>query len=633
VCGVAGFTHSTSVPDASRIRNVVGCLIHRGPDHRGCYETPTASLGAARLRVIDPESGDQPLLAPDGMTAIAFDGKVYNHAELRTELEHRGYRFRTRTDTETVLAAFLEWDTSCFSRLRGMFAVAFWTESSRRLVLARDRMGIKPLYIARHRGEIYFGSEIKAIFAHPEIERRLSLSGLDCYLALNYVPCPGTLAEGVEKLPPGYWLEWRDGEVRSAAYWRLPDTPQPFWTLDAARCELDGLLKQAMREHLLSDVPLGVWLNGGLGSAAILHYAASAASNPLKTFSISLARRGLREPDSIGHMVTHYGTDHQQVDLIPAPDLAAAIQEFAYYFDEPGGDAAALPLWYLSRVTRRKATVALSGDGAGALFGGSWAYRADWLAGAFRKWPRALLRAAGAVARRWPVSSGGAGFDLKSQRFLDGCGLPREEAHIYWNGAFSREQKRALTRPLPDGLERILGELSRSGSSPLATMQFDQRYYLPDDILATVDRMSTAHSVEVRPPFLDHRIVEFTASLPAGLARQAIVLKELMRNKLPATIVRRPPTGGDIPADEWLRGPLRPLLVETLESAAPWYTGLFHPAAIQSCMRRHLERRVNLGYALWGLMVLFLWMKRWRIQTIPPHETGLETIPSIFTSV
>jgi len=637
VCGVAGFTHCRSVPDPSRIRNALGCLIHRGPDHRGCYETPTASLGATRLKITGPESAGQPLLSQDGQTAIVFDGEVYNHAELRTELEHRGHRFHTRAAAETVLAAFLEWDTACFARLRGMFAVAFWTESTRRLVLARDRIGIKPLYLARHRGEIYFGSEIKALFAHPEIARRLSLAGLDCYLSLNYVPCPWTLAEGVEKLPPAHWLEWRDGAVRSEAYWRLPDTPQPFWTLDAARSELDSLLKQSMREHLRSDAPVGLWLSGGIDSSALLHYAASAASGPLKTFSISFAGRRFDESPHIRQVVSHYATDHQQFDLNPSLDLPAAIEELPYYFDEPGADTAALPLWFLSRTTRRAATVALTGKGADALFGGSLAHRAHQFAGVTRRCPRALLRAAATAAGWWPVSDRQAGFEYRLKRFLEGCRLPHEEAHIYWNGAFSRAEKRPLTRPLPDTLTRILQDFAEGGGTLPACLHFDQKYALPDGILANLDRMSMAHSVEVRPPYLDHRIVEFAAALPAALkirgARQKIVLRELMRNKLPPAILRRPQTGLGFPVEEWLRGPLRPLLVETLQAGAAEYAGVFHPAAIQTCLRRHLERRANLGYALWGLMVLFLWMKRWRIQTTPPDQASLQTTPSIFTSV
>jgi asparagine synthase (glutamine-hydrolysing) len=597
------------------------------------------SLGAARLKIVDLESGDQPIVSPDGGTVIAFNGEIYNHLDLRTELERRGHHFNTRTDTETVLAAFLEWDTGCFAHLRGMFAVALWTESTRRLVLARDRMGIKPLYIARQRGELYFGSEIKSIFAHPEIDRRLSLAGLDCYLSLNYVPCPWTLAEGVEKLPPAHWLEWRDGVVRSEAYWRLPGpegTP-PFWTLNDARCELDSLLKQSMREHLLSDVPLGVWLSGGIDSSTILHYAASATSGRLKTFSISFSGRSFDESDYIRQMVSVYGTDHQQLDLSPQLDLPGAIQESAYYFDEPGADAGALPVWFLSRMTRSGATVALSGEGADEIFGGYLTYRADRLARTARRCPRALLRLAARAAGCWPVSDEKIGFDYMLKRFLEGCQLPQEEAHVYWNGAFSGAEKQSLTRQLPGTLSGVLAELASAGASLPAWLHFDQKYYLPDDILAKVDRMSMAHSVEVRPPYLDHRIVEFAASLPADLkingGRQKIVLKELMKGKLPPAILRHKKTGLDIPAHEWLRGPLRPLLVETLETGAAEHADLFHAPAIHNCLRRHLERRANLGYQLWGLMVLFLWMKRWRIQTIPPRETGRETTPSIFTSV
>jgi asparagine synthase (glutamine-hydrolysing) len=637
LCGLAGFTHSRTVPDPSRIRDAVGCLLHRGPDQHGVWESPTASLGAARLKIVDLASGDQPLLSPDGRTVIAFNGEVYNHAELRTELEHRGHHFRTRSDTETVLAAFLEWDTGCFARLRGMFAVAFWTESAHRLVLARDRMGVKPLYIARHRGELYFGSEIKAIFAHPEIKRRLSLAGLDCFLSLNYVPCPWTLVEGVEKLPPAHWLEWSNGVVRSEAYWRLPDSPQPFWTLDAAKCELDSLLKQSMREHLLADVPLGVWLSGGVASSTILHYAASAASGPLKTFSISFAGRTFDESAYIRQMVSVYGSDHQQLDLNPQLDLPGAVQELALYFDEPVGDAGALPVWFLSRLTHRSATVALSGEGADELFGGYLTYRADRLAQVARRFPGALLGLAARMAGRWPVSDEKIGFEYSAKRFLEGCQLPPEESHVYWNGAFSAAEKRSLTGPLPCALPRILAELAGPGANLPAWLHFDQKYYLPDDILAKVDRMSMAHSVEVRPPYLDHRIVEFAAALPPHLkisgARQKIVLKELMRNKLPPAILRRKKTGLDIPAHEWLRGPLRPFLTEVLETGAAEHTDLFHAPAIRTCLRLHFERRANLGYQLWGLMILFLWMKRWRIQTIPTSPASLETTSSIFTSV
>src|SRR5580698_3656515 len=275
MCGIAGFTHARRPAAPGRIQNAVSSIIHRGPNQQGVFESEAVSLGAARLKIIDIEGGDQPIISQDGNNVIVFNGEIYNHQELRRELEQRGYRFRSRSDTETVLNAFREWDTECFARMRGMFAVALWRESDRRLVLARDRMGIKPLYFARRGADLFFGSELKAILIHPEIERRLSLEGLDCYLSLNYVPCPWTLVEGIEKLPPGKWLQWQDGNVSSDSYWRLPFGAVRDWTLDSAREELDALLRQSVREHLVSDVPLGMWLSGGIDSSTILHYAAT----------------------------------------------------------------------------------------------------------------------------------------------------------------------------------------------------------------------------------------------------------------------------------------------------------------------------------------------------------------------
>jgi asparagine synthase (glutamine-hydrolysing) len=260
-----------------RIQDAVESIVHRGPNQQGVFESEAVSLGAARLKIIDIEGGDQPIFSADGDTVIVFNGEIYNHLELRRDLEQRGHRFRTHSDTETVLHAFLEWDTECFARLRGMFAVALWQERDRRLVLARDRMGIKPLYISRQGDDLYFGSELKAILIHPEIERWLSRDGLDCYLSLNYVPAPWTLVEGIEKLLPGQWMEWRRGAIRTESYWSLPRGGEQKWTPEDAEAELDRLLKQSVREHLVSDVPLGVWLSGGLDSSSLVHYTAEAS--------------------------------------------------------------------------------------------------------------------------------------------------------------------------------------------------------------------------------------------------------------------------------------------------------------------------------------------------------------------
>ncbi len=625
MCGIAGFTHRKRAAHPGRIQEAVGSLIHRGPNQQGVFESETASLGATRLKIVDLLGGDQPMRDAGSGTVIAFNGEIYNHRELRADLERRGRRFQSQSDTETVLQAFLEWDTACFARMRGMFAAALWTESDDRLVLVRDRLGIKPLYISQRGEDLYFGSELKALFVHPEIGRTLSLNGLDSYLSLNYVAGPCTLVEGIEKLRPGHWLEWRDGAIRTESYWRLPLKREPSLDARTARQELDRLLRQSVAEHLLSDVPLGIWLSGGLDSSSILHYAADVSPSPLQTFSISFRGRAFDETPYIREVAHRYGSEHHELDIADQPDLPAAIEEFAYYSDEPNADAGAVPVWLLSRLTKRHATVALSGEGADELFGGYLTHRASLLARRVRRLPSPALNLLQAAIRRLPVSDEKIGFEYKAKRFLEGCRMPPARAHVYWNGTFSDVEKASLLRaPLPGALDGTLADLTDAGDSLGAYLWFDQKYFLPDDILTKVDRISMAHAVEVRPPFLDHRIAEFAASLPTHLRirgrRQKVILKDLMRGKLPPTILSRKKIGFDIPAHEWFRGPLRPLLLETVAAAAAQHAGFFRFDRIQALVEAHLERRANLGYHLWGLLTLFLWIKKWQIQTPPVAE-------------
>jgi asparagine synthase (glutamine-hydrolysing) len=504
-----------------------------------------------------------------------------------------------------------------------MFAFAVWNTPAKRVVLARDRMGIKPLYYARDGQDIYFGSELKAIFVHPEIKRVLSLDGLDCFLSLNYVPCPWTLIDGIEKLPPGQWLEWQDGNITTGTYWQLPyGNARQISMVDATE-ELNRLLTQSVREHLLSDVPLGIWLSGGVDSTSILHYAAEMSSSRLKTFSISFRGRSFDETQYIRRAVEQYGTDHDEMDLNPSVDLEGAIEEFAYFSDEPSADAGALPVWFLSKLCKQKTTVALSGEGADEVFGGYLTYRANRIARTVRTLPRPVVSLALAALRRWPVSDEKIGFEYKATRLLEGSLMTPELAHAYWNGTFANGERSSLTRvPLPNTLSQIVAQLRTlpTRADDLAPyLWLDQKFYLPDDILNKSDRFSMAHSVEVRPPFLDHRIVEFAATLPSDLkirgARQKVVLKELMKSRLPAAILTRKKIGFDIPAHQWLRGPLRGLLEDTIEFGLSQYGDLFEGEAIRNLTQRHLRRQINIGYHLWGLLILFLWMKRWRVTT------------------
>jgi asparagine synthase (glutamine-hydrolysing) len=625
VCGIVGFTHKRGLPRPDRIAAATATLIHRGPDQQGTYQGVVCSLGATRLKILDLESGDQPIRSEDGDTVIVFNGEIYNHLELRTELEKAGHSFQSHCDTETVLHAFQQWDTDCFARLRGMFAIGLWTNSTRRLVLARDRVGIKPLYIARQGDELFFGSELKAILIHPEIERRISPAALDCYLALNYIPAPWTMIEGIHKVMPGTWVEWHNGEMRAETYWRLPEPHGEPRTLNSACEELDDLLRQSIREHMISDVPLGVWLSGGLDSSTILHYASRATSAKIKTFSISFRGRSFDESSYIRRMVEEYGTEHKELDLNPEQDLESAIQEFAYYSDEPSADAGALPLWFLAKLSRTQTEVALSGEGADELFGGYLTYRASRIAANLRLIPAPLLRFGQQMMQLWPVSDDKIGLEYKIKRLLAGSLMPADRSHVYWNGTFSDSEKRRLVPDaLPGALNDVLGDLraqlGRNGNASdlNAYLWFDQKYYLADDILVKSDRISMAHSLEVRPAFLDHRIVEFASRIPGSLkisgARQKLVLQHLMKDKLPQSVLRRPKIGFDIPAHDWLRGPLRSLLVETLSAGVSEYPEIFRGDVIEGHLQHHLERRVNIGYHLWGLMILLLWMRKWHVQ-------------------
>ena len=633
MCGIVGFTAKNWFPDHERIQSATRVLSHRGPDQQGVFRSKVCCLGATRLKIIDLTSGDQPVLSEDGGTAIVFNGEIYNHLEIRRELESLGRVFRTRCDSETVLQAFLEWDTDCLARFRGMFALAIWSNTDQRLVLARDRLGIKPLYIAESGDDLFFASELKGILIHPEIPRYLSLEGLDCYLSMNYVPCPWTLIDGIKKLPPGRWLEWQYGRTKQHTYWELPAIRPRKISFEDATSELDLLLDGAIREHLMSDVPIGVWLSGGVDSSTILHYAAQASSRHLRTFSISFAGHSFDETQYIQQVARHYGTEHAQVNLSPEDDLEGAIESFANYSDEPSADSGALPVWFLSKLSKTSTTVAFSGEGGDELFGGYLTYRANRIAARVRGMPKQVIDVALGGLKLWPVSNEKISLEYQLKRILQGSLLPPEQAHVYWNGTFSEEEKGLLLRvQLPGTFARTLSSLKRSlpGDGIAPFLEFDQRYYLPDDILVKSDRMSMAHAVEVRPPFLDHRIVEFASTLPSAFkirgTRQKLVLKELMKSRLPASIVQRKKIGFDIPTHDWLRGTLRSMMMESLASAEAEHSQLFNFETIRNYMQLHLDRRINIGYHLWGLVILFLWMKRWKVQSEPSLKFGKQAL-------
>ena len=627
MCGILGYTHHHRELDPEVLKAGIAALVHRGPDQQGSFTSSQISLGATRLRIVDIEGGDQPMRSADGDAVIAFNGEIYNHHELRTELESLGITFRSHCDTEVVLSAFLEWGPACFGRLRGMFAVAIWIQSERRLVLARDRMGIKPLYYSVQNGELSFGSELKCIFANPNVPRRIDLAGLNCYLSLNYVPGPYTLVEGIQKLMPGCLLNWQNSRITISSYATCPQASPAPKSLNETCEELNHLLTKSVGEQLVSEVPLGMWLSGGLDSSTVLHYAANLSPKRLKTFSVTFRGKSFDESRYIKQVSESYGTEHTEIDLNESADLADVIGELAYYSDEPSADAGALPVWYLSKITRKAVTVVLSGEGADELFGGYLTYKADRYNRYFSRVPRFLRRAALGIARHIPASDEKIGLDYKIKRFIEGSLLGPEAAHVFWNGTFTEDEKRQFFRFANGGpLAGILAEMrmgSSGGSSLERYLDFDQRYSLPDAILYKVDRMSMAHAVEVRPPFLDDRIVALAARLPEkykiSRSETKIALRHLMRDALPPDVLRRPKIGFDIPIHQWFRGVLRSLLLETLNERTVTESGLFSWPEVRRLIDEHLDRKANWGYHLWGLVTLMLWMKRWKIETPTPQ--------------
>jgi asparagine synthase (glutamine-hydrolysing) len=619
MCGIAGFTHVAHPFVSERINEAVASIIHRGPDDQSAWQSNSASLGATRLRVIDPSAGAQPVFSKDQDFVLVFNGEIYNHVELRRELIARGHNFRSNCDTEVVLHAFMEWDTACIEKLRGMFAFAAWQESRRRLVLARDRMGIKPLYHARNGKDIYFGSELKSVLCHPEVKRNIDLGALDTYLGMNYVPGSRTLVESIHKLMPGSFLTWHDGEISTHTYWSAgsADT-EPHTSLSDSTARLDNLLSQSVKEHLQSDMPVGVWLSGGIDSSTMLHYASQHTAQRLRTFSITFNGREFNEAPYLREMATRYGTEHHELDLGPNEVTPSSIADMAYYADEPNADAGAVPVWHLSKMSAKHVTVALSGEGADELFGGYITYLADKYARRARMVPRSLRRLSLHSANQLRASNKKIGLDYKLQRFLHGTLMDERSSHVFWNGTFSQTQRRELmVSQNSQHLLKLLATIPERGDIR-RFMAFDQNYYLPDNLLVKVDRMSMAHSLEVRPAFLDHRIVEFAATLPANYCIRGrnlkFLLRHLMKDKLPQSILTKKKQGLDIPVHDWLRGHLKPLLMDTLNQKAVEETGILYWPHVESVIQMHMERKANYGYHLWGMLMLFLWIRQWNIQ-------------------
>jgi asparagine synthase (glutamine-hydrolysing) len=585
-------------------------LVHRGPDSSGTVIQDGAGLAARRLAIIDLETGDQPIANEDGTLYVVQNGEIYNYAELRRELERAGHRFRTHGDTEVLVHAYEEWGDTFPRRLRGMFAIAIWDAPRRRLLLARDAYGIKPLYYRATAGEIAFASELRAL---PQGE--VDLEALDCFLAFNFVPAPYSIFRDTRKLPPGHLLVWEAGTASVTRYAELrPPAAADVRRDDEAELveELRARLRDSVRAHLVSDVPVGVLLSGGVDSGALAALAAEESSEPLRTFSIGFEESSFSELGDARQVAELYGTRHRE--LVLRPDAAHLLPALAEAFDEPFADSSALPTYLVSRLAAEDVKVALSGEGGDELFGGYYTYVADLLA----ERVGGLARAARPLVDRLPSSNRRVPLEYKAKRFVRGAHLPPLERHHAWKEIFSDDARAALTgrastfRPLT-----LLEDPYAAGENAelLTRLQYvDFSVHLVDDLLAKTDRASMAHSLEARVPFLDPAVTAFAFGLPTERKVRRFGKKLLLRKAveplLPHSVVHGRKRGFSIPAAAWLRGELEPFARETLSAENLRRQGFFRPEEVDRLLAVHAARREDLSRQLWGLLAFTLWYER-----------------------
>jgi len=622
MCGIAGFVNRTGQPaDRGIVERMAATLAHRGPDGDGVYCDGRAALGHRRLSIIDVSGGAQPMSNEDGSIWISYNGELYNEPTLRKELESKGHRYRTASDTESLVHLYEEEGLDFVRRLNGMFALAIWDAGRGRLVLARDRMGQKPLYYGElPGGGLAFGSEPKAVLAHPDIRREIDRASLARYLFYEYVPAPYSIWRSLRKLPCGHALSWERGAFRVWRYWDSPVPGPAALDFEATAERFWEEFRDAVACHRRSDVPIGVFLSGGVDSSSVA--AALCEVEParnVRTFSI-----GFQDPsfDESGHaraVALHLGTDHheQTFSIETVYDL---LPEVAAWLDEPFGDASILPTHLLSRFARREVKVVLGGDGADELLAGYPTFAAERAAKFFRRLPRPAQALAGAAVGRLPVDHGNFSFDFKLKQFLRGAAEPLPLAHQRWLGSFSgAEIERLLVEGDPIGVE--LEHLRRAeslegGADPLSrSLALYQDTYLPEDILTKVDRASMACGLEVRAPFLDANLVDFIQALPPafkfGRNQTKRLLKRAAAGRLPASILTRPKKGFGIPVARWLRGPLAPLMNQLLGRERLDRQGLFHADEVARRIAEHQSGRRDHRKPLWTLLIFQLWCDHW----------------------
>jgi len=628
MCGICGVIYGDRdrPVDAGMLDIMTASIAHRGPDWQGTYLKDNVGLGSRRLSIIDLNGGRQPIHNEDKTVWVVFNGELYNYRELTHSLTRRGHKFYTATDTEVLVHAYEEFGDEFLEYLNGMFALALWDSRQQRLIVARDRMGIKPLYYTRHDSALIFGSELKSLLTYPGLPRSVDLVALNEYLSFEYIPTPRTIFQGISKLPPGHALSFYEGTLKIWQYWDVnlgrSENIQPK-RIQEYESELLEVLRNAIRKEMVSDVPVGVLLSGGLDSSAVAALMSEATPGNVKSFSIRFDDPSFDESNYARLVARHLQTEHYELTLTPKLTLEL-VPQLAKFLDEPLGDSSIIPTFLLSQFARHHVKVALGGDGGDELFAGYSTLQAhrlveyyEWLLPGFVR-----HRLIPWVVDRLPVSFDNISLDFKLRRFIAGRGIPIVMRHHQWLGSFTAAQKQELLQPWTQLQEKdtyqVAFEHQRNSQAKEALNQLlycDLKLYLEGDILPKVDRASMANSLEVRVPLLNHTLVEYAAQLPHSLKLRGLTTKYLlrrtMRDRLPPEILRRGKKGFNMPVAKWLTGPLRPLLQEMLSPERLQREGFFNPSYVQQLLHQHLSGRQDCRKLLWTLLVFELWYEHW----------------------
>lgn len=625
MCGICGLAHADERPgDRPILEGMSAAIRHRGPDSDGYYTAPGVGLAMRRLAIIDVRGGDQPMSNEDESLWLILNGELYNYQDMRQDLLQRGHRFKTESDTECILHYYEDEGDACVRRLRGMFAFALWDTKQRRLLVARDRLGKKPIYYTVQNDTLFFCSELTGLLTALPNRPEIDLEAIDLYLSLQYVPEPRTVYSGVYKLPAAHTLVWAAGRATLQRYWDYSSQPKLEGSEEELATELRDRLRDAVRMRLISEVPLGAHLSGGTDSSIVVALMAELSDAPVKTFSVGFQEEHYSELEYSRTVARRYGTDHHEF-MLTYEDLPGTIQEIMVHFGEPFADASAIPLYLLSRLTRESVTVALNGDGGDEDFAGYQRYWLDPIANAYLKWPRYVTRTlVPALAR--PLrdeSSRPSGQSLINglKRLEQLAELDPRASILRWSSYFSPRQRSALWRNIdghefrPNNAETLATEAFARGDGSLLdrTLYADVHTYLPGDLLVKADRMTMAASLEGRSPFLDHELVEWSARLPDRMKIRGrmgkYLLKKAFADYLPDNVKSHRKQGFGIPLASWFRGPLMDWSRDLLLGADAPLRHWFRESALQSYLDQHASRRVDHGKRLYALCMLAVWAR------------------------